>query len=51
MWETLVDRLPTGMEILCTFLAFFVPFLVYTINQKLHQEMDPSWKNSDSEDK
>ncbi|GAB3043330.1 hypothetical protein [Virgibacillus ainsalahensis] len=44
MWEVITERLPEKMTILCTILAFVIPFSIHKINQKLHKYGDPPWK-------
>lgn len=48
MLDYLIGFLPDRMVIFCTMLAFFVPFSVYKINQKLHEYGDPPWKKGSS---
>jgi hypothetical protein len=36
--------LPDKLILVCTILAFAVPYSVYKVNQKLHQYGDPAWK-------
>lgn len=48
MWAWFVDRVPSHLGLFCTFLAFFIPFVTYRINRKLHQEMDPPWKRENA---
>ena len=44
MLENIVGRVPSGLILLCTFLSFMVPFLIYKVNSKLHEYGDPPWK-------
>ncbi|GGA76043.1 hypothetical protein GCM10008025_19620 [Ornithinibacillus halotolerans] len=44
MWDVLFGLLPKNLIIICTILAFLVPYGVYKINQKLHEAGDPPWK-------
>ncbi|MFD1849608.1 hypothetical protein [Oceanobacillus bengalensis] len=47
MWNMIMGKIPTLPESLCIFLAFLVPYVTYKINQKLHQDMDPPWKQEE----
>jgi len=47
MWENLLGRLPFMMVMIGTVLAFLVPYIVYKVNQKLHQYGDPPWKKEE----
>lgn len=53
-WEGVSDKmdellgfLPGKLVLICTLLAFLVPFSVYKINQKLHENGDPTWKKEE----
>ncbi|MGJ9458420.1 hypothetical protein [Oceanobacillus sp. CF4.6] len=48
MWTMIMERIPTTLGFVCTFLAFFVPYVTYKINQKLHKDGDPPWKKEDT---
>lgn len=48
MWDTLMGFLPNNLVLLCTILSFVIPYLIYKINQKLHEYGDPSWKKNNS---
>jgi len=37
----------SAYTIVCTILAFVVPFAVYKINEKIHMKLDPPWKQED----
>jgi hypothetical protein len=45
MFDKFLGRIPENLIIMCTFLAWLVPFLFYKSNQKLHKYGDPPWKN------
>lgn len=49
MWEKLLGSMPENLVIICTALAFFVPYIVYKINQRLHKYGDPPWKKTDED--
>ena len=44
MRDFLFGFLPQNLILICTVLAFVVPYSVYKINQKLHENGDPAWK-------
>ncbi|WP_194842114.1 hypothetical protein [Gracilibacillus salitolerans] len=44
MWENILGKLPDKLILVCTVLSFLVPYVIYKINQKLHQNGDPPWK-------
>ncbi|WP_332645676.1 hypothetical protein [Lysinibacillus sp. 54212] len=45
MWNIVADRFPGILTIICTILAYAIPFSIYKINQKLHKDNNPPWKN------
>ncbi|WP_010651686.1 hypothetical protein [Oceanobacillus massiliensis] len=47
MWDMMMDRLPTKLGFLCLFLAYFVPYVTYKVNQNLHKDADPPWKKEE----
>lgn len=51
MWEKILDSLPSFKGYLTTVAAFAIPFVVYKLNQKLHQIGDPPWKKSSEENR
>ena len=44
MLENILGRVPSGLILLCAFLSFMVPYLIYKVNTKLHEYGDPPWK-------
>ncbi|WP_274654412.1 hypothetical protein [Paenibacillus humicola] len=44
MWSAIIGVLPSGTILFCTILSFAVPFCVYRVNRKLHEDGDPPWK-------
>ncbi|MEW9701554.1 hypothetical protein [Paenibacillus sp. SI8] len=50
MWNTFIGMLPSTLVIICTILAFLIPFSVYWINTQLHIHGDPPWKVKNQED-
>jgi hypothetical protein len=44
VWDFLLGFLPKNLVIICTVLAFLVPYSVFKVNQKLHENGDPPWK-------
>ncbi|WP_249871713.1 hypothetical protein [Oceanobacillus saliphilus] len=44
MWEMIKEGLPDARGMFFTFIAFFVPYMIYKINTKLHKDGDPPWK-------
>ncbi|MFD1171159.1 hypothetical protein [Oceanobacillus picturae] len=49
MLENLMGRLPEKLIMVCTVLAFLVPYAIYKVNQKLHKYGDPPWKKEEKE--
>lgn len=47
MWHMIMERIPTMMGFFCMLLAFFVPFIIYKVNQKMHMDGDPPWKKEE----
>jgi hypothetical protein len=45
--DEILGLLPSKLISLCTVLAFLIPFLVYKVNQKLHENGDPTWKKEE----
>lgn len=39
MWDSIFKYLPDPLGWLCTFLAFFIPYITYKINQNIHKNM------------
>lgn len=50
MWNVVVDRIPGGLAIFCTILAFAIPFTLYKVNQFMHKKYDPPWKDEEKKD-
>ncbi|WP_200816511.1 hypothetical protein [Salirhabdus sp. Marseille-P4669] len=44
MWQSILIRIPDPLETFAIISSFAIPFLVYKINQKLHESGDPPWK-------
>lgn len=44
MWSSFVGFMPPSLVLLCTVLSFIVPLGTYWINQLLHMNGDPPWK-------
>ncbi|MCY9658480.1 hypothetical protein P5G65_25125 [Paenibacillus chondroitinus] len=44
MWSTFLGLMPSGLVLICTILSFVVPLGTYLINQLLHKNGDPPWK-------
>lgn len=45
--EQFLGFLPGKLIFICTLLAFLIPFSVYKVNQKLHENGDPAWKKEE----
>ncbi|NLY79741.1 MAG: hypothetical protein GX072_07590 [Lysinibacillus sp.] len=43
----IVERFPGMYTVVCTVLAFLIPFFVYKINERIHLNADPPWKKED----
>ncbi|MBM7601539.1 hypothetical protein JOC34_003964 [Virgibacillus halotolerans] len=43
MFDSLMGFLPSKLVLICTILAFVIPFIIYQVNQKLHEHGDPPW--------
>lgn len=50
MWSTFLGVMPSGLVLICTILAFVVPLGTYLINQLLHKNGDPPWKQQNETD-
>lgn len=50
MWNIVVDRIPGGFTFICTILSFVIPFTIYKINQMMHRNYNPPWKNEEKKD-
>ena len=46
MWDIVKERIDL-LVVLCTILAYVIPFTIYKINQQLHKKNNPPWKNDD----
>jgi hypothetical protein len=44
MWDMILQYLPDQITVICTALAFAIPYGMYKINQLLHKGGDPPWK-------
>lgn len=49
MWNFIVEHFPSFSQWMYTFLSFIVPFIVYKVNLKFHETMDPPWKKEEQE--
>ncbi len=49
MWGTFAEWLPSGLGLFCTFLAFFIPFIIHKISRKLYQNSNPPWKKEEQQ--
>ena len=49
MIDLFIGFLPGKLILICTIIAFVVPYSVYKINEKLHEDGDPAWKKADRE--
>ncbi|MFJ8236117.1 hypothetical protein ACIQ34_10260 [Ureibacillus sp. NPDC094379] len=46
MMKIITERI-TGLSLLCTLLAYVIPLSIYKINEKIHLNTDPPWKQED----
>ncbi|TYP72427.1 hypothetical protein [Paenibacillus methanolicus] len=51
MWEQIVGNMPSGTTFFCAFLSAFIPYIVYFVNQRLHQYGDPPWVEANAPSK
>lgn len=49
MWEQLVGNMPSGTSFFCAFLSALIPYLVYSVNQRIHRYGDPSWMQANAQ--
>lgn len=42
--HAIMERLPSASELFGAFLSFAIPFVIKTVNRKIHQYTDPPWK-------
>jgi len=47
MIDILMGFLPDKLILICTVLAFVIPYSVHKVNRKLHESGDPTWKKAD----
>jgi hypothetical protein len=48
MWDDILNNLPDQITVICTILAFAIPYGTYKINQGLHKKGDPPWKKKET---
>lgn len=48
--DQLMGLLPGKLIFICTTLSFLIPFSVYKVNQKLHENGDPTWKKEEQKE-
>ncbi|RHW35801.1 hypothetical protein D1B33_11910 [Lysinibacillus yapensis] len=46
----IMERFPGMFTVICTLLAYMIPFTIYKINQKIHLKLDPPWKQGDNKE-
>jgi len=44
MWKEIASRWPTTETLVYAALSALVPWVVYTVNKKIHKYGDPPWK-------
>lgn len=44
MVDILVGFLPDKLVLVCTGIAFVMPYAIHRVNKKLHETGDPTWK-------
>ena len=49
MVEAFIGFLPDNLVLICTVIAFILPYSIYKLNKKLHEDGDPAWKKADQE--
>jgi len=49
MWNLVVEYITDWLRVICTILAFVIPYGVYKINQRLHDYGDPAWKKQENQ--
>jgi len=43
MWQTIIERIPSGFILFCAACTVIIPWTIYTINRLLHKHGDPPW--------
>ncbi len=51
MWNLLVQSVTDLPRVICNVLVFVIPFTIYKINLKLHEQGDPPWKKEAQQEK
>lgn len=49
-WENLLGILPEKLVVICTVLAFVIPYLIHKANTKLHEYGDPPWLKAEKDE-
>lgn len=49
MWDLFISSITDKFRMICTILAFVIPYSIYKINLKLREIGDPPWKKDDVE--
>lgn len=49
MWSEVLYALQDKMVMVCTVLAFLIPFMMNLVNERMHEAGDPAWKKGDKE--
>lgn len=47
MWQMFKESLTEPLRVFCNIAAFAIPYGVYKINQHLHKNGDPPWKQDE----
>ncbi len=50
MWDLFIQNITNKLRVICTILAFAVPYSIYKLNNYLHERGDPPWKKEDIKD-
>lgn len=46
MKRLFIESITDPLRVVCNLLAFLIPYVVYKINNRLHEHGDPPWKNN-----
>lgn len=47
MGRLFMESITEPLRVFCNILAFVVPYVIYKVNNRLHEYGDPPWKKED----